>query len=415
MKQLLYISFLWQFSASAQNDHLFYTEKIRARCPDAVVSEIDFKDGRTEVEYDCDGTLFEALFDGQGNFLLTETEALIREPAYSRIAQKIEKKHPQSVLQESVAVYTADTAYYRIGLLEGGVTHNLFFTLDGKYYKPRNFSAEEAWNITNLGANPHFSTLPYDLLHPANTYPLPEVLREVSGIDIVGDSVIYCIQDELGILFAYHLRTESITDTFRFTDIGDFEDVCLQGDTMRVLRSDGGLISFPYPQYNGTIRFRQPQFDCINLEGLFYDKTTGHLYAACKDPSLSGNPDHRYVYTVGSPWTMAEPALLIDAAEIRNKLIQDYPELVISPSVTFRPSALARHPFTNDLYVLSAQNRLLAVYHGSYLRDVYPLPSELYYKPEGIDFNLKGDLYLSSEGSKNGTRHPEIYFIPMLP
>lgn len=77
------------------------------------------------------------------------------------------------------------------------------------------------------------------------------------------------------------------------------------------------------------------------------------------------------------------------------------------------PSALAIHPLTGDWYVLSATNRLLAVYSQGQLMSVYPLPAEVYYKPEGMTFCPNGDLYLSSEGMKNGYIGGEIYYLPM--
>jgi hypothetical protein len=53
---------------------------------------------------------------------------------------------------------------------------------------------------------------------------------------------------------------------------------------------------------------------------------------------------------------------------------------------------------------------LIAIYKNEKLINVFPLPSELYYKPEGLAFTPNGDLYLSSEGIKNGYIDGQIYF-----
>ena len=68
-------------------------------------------------------------------------------------------------------------------------------------------------------------------------------------------------------------------------------------------------------------------------------------------------------------------------------LKQKYPRL-ISDNLTaeFNPSAIAVHPKTSEIYVLSATDRLLAVFANQNLTQVFPLPSDIYYKPEGLAF-----------------------------
>jgi len=97
---------------------------------------------------------------------------------------------------------------------------------------------------------------------------------------------------------------------------------------------------------------------------------------------------------------------------LNNTLALAFPA-VQGKQIQLNPSALAIHPLTGDWYILSATNRLLAVYNQGALKAVYPLPAEVYYKPEGMAFCPNGDLYLSSEGMKNGYVGGEIYFLPM--
>src|SRR5690606_8623279 len=79
---------------------------------------------------------------------------------------------------------------------------------------------------------------------------------------------------------------------------------------------------------------------------------------------------------------------------------RNYPTLA-QRSVRFSPSATAVHPITGHLYVLSASDRLLAIYSEELLH-VLPLPASHYYKPEGLAFHSNGDLLISNEGDKKG-------------
>lgn len=75
---------------------------------------------------------------------------------------------------------------------------------------------------------------------------------------------------------------------------------------------------------------------------------------------------------------------------------------MVNEDMLFNPSAIAIHPKTNDIYILSANDRILVVYEKSGLKKAFPLPAVIYYKPEGLAFYENGDLLISSEGDKRG-------------
>ena len=71
----------------------------------------------------------------------------------------------------------------------------------------------------------------------------------------------------------------------------------------------------------------------------------------------------------------------------------------------FKPSALAVHPITGELFVLSSVLKVLVVLaeDGS-ITAVLPLDGELLEQPEGMAFLPNGDLFISSEGVKKKAR-----------
>jgi secreted PhoX family phosphatase len=78
-------------------------------------------------------------------------------------------------------------------------------------------------------------------------------------------------------------------------------------------------------------------------------------------------------------------------------------EKVTSEKLDFNPSAIAVHPTTHDIYILTTKNNKgLAIFsHDGVLKSYQPIDKDLMPQPEGICFSPGGKLYISSEG-KNG-------------
>jgi hypothetical protein len=268
--------------------------------------------------------------------------------------------------------------------------------------------ADEEWSHGELLRYDAFRNAPYDFLNPNKVYDLPEVLKEVSGIALYDEQTIFCVQDELGIVFKYNLQDEKIMGMHRFTDLGDFEDLAIIGDTVYVLRSDGTLFYFNHHQFKGKVEQVIVPSSCMNIEGLFYDQKSKTMFMACKDEPVNAKGNKRIVYRfpVGEK-IVSETAVSIDLEVINDFFSQKYGRWDKS-KVLFNPSAIAVHPITGEKYILSASNRMLAIYEQGKLKDIYPLPSEILYKPEGLDFTPTGDLLISSEGIKKGELDGQI-------
>ena len=67
--------------------------------------------------------------------------------------------------------------------------------------------------------------------------------------------------------------------------------------------------------------------------------------------------------------------------------------------VDFKPSGIAIHPMTGQIYMISSVGKLLVVLNKN--RDLsakYALDKDVFKQPEGICFSPDGDLYISNEG-----------------
>jgi uncharacterized protein YjiK len=388
-------------------------DKVNELCPGAEIIEVEVKSGYTEIEFLCNGKIIEAGFNDDDELIYTEKEVDLSDTdAKEEIEKKLEKKYEGWTFDESLIVALSDTSFYKIEMVKEGIEENVYFTLDGKYYKPFSLGKDEAWTVKSLTDVYRHKRSPYNFLHPDKVYDMPEILLEISGIVLISENTMFCVQDELGAIFSFDLKKKEITDVIRFADAGDFEDLAIDGDMAYVLRSDGTIFSFDYKNNNGKSRQTVVSVKTMDNEGLFFDAEKQLLYMAGKSRPVNSREEIRLVYQMKPEKIRdAEVALSISNREINEMISGKYPKFEKGSALfQFNPSAIAVHPLTGEKYILSALNRMLAIFDEKGLKDIFPLPLDVYYKPEGLAFSGKGDLYISSEGMKKGDVGGQIFY-----
>lgn len=408
MKNIVIFVFmlLSAFAVKAQKENPEISPQKRAQslklvfavCPNADILEIESKEDYLEVEYLCDGDFFEmGIRDEQ--VLYIETKANEKNVPYDKIRKKLGKDHADWLLDEVSEIFTNDTSFLKVEILKDGLEQNLFFTTDGKWYESTPLIISDKWTRDDLEKLGFYDNAAYNYSRPDHIYELPGLLREISGHSLTDSTTVLCVQDELGAVFEYDLVKGEITNIFRFTDIGDFEGITLRGDVVYVLRSDGTIFSFNYKDRK-SIEKNMLSINALNFESLTYVESSGTFLVVSKDVIINTPESTRIIYEItNDDFHKPSPLKEIDVHDL-NRFIEKTLGNERSESVVFNPSDIAVHPITKDIYVLSASDRVLAVYGDDGLKSVFPLPAEVYYKPEGITFYANGDLLISSEGDK---------------
>ena len=258
--------------------------------------------------------------------------------------------------------------------------------------------------------------LRYNLKSPNEIITLPKVLHEVSGLTVIDNQNLACIQDENGIIFTYNLQLKKITNEAWFAEDGDYEGIALVGNTMYVLRSDG--ILFEVENYSSPQR-KTKQYSthilAVNNEGLYYDKENNRLLIASKSNERKGAQykDMRAVWSFDLKTKKVEPkpAFTLNAVKI-NSFVANEPTTLNAFSKTqkskikFRPAAMAIHPFSKKVFILSALDFSLFIFdNNGNLEHVEHLEPSLFQQAEGIAFLNDGTLYISNEGQD---KHPTL-------
>jgi hypothetical protein len=263
-------------------------------------------------------------------------------------------------------------------------------------------SSDTSHNETDL------ESYKYDLAHPQKKYELPQELFEISGNAWVDKNHLLIIEDLHPNLYLIRLENNKgvIEKTVPFKEETpdkkfDVEDVTLVNGTAYALWSHGKIFKVsnwqnkPVTQEIKTFLSKDN-----NTEGICYDPVSHNILIACKNESDVEDEKKStraiYQFDLSADTLMSTPFMLIHKKDFKKETDED---------VQFFPSAIAVHPVTHDIYILSTKDtKCMAVFsHSGKLKSFELIDKELLPQPEGICFAPDGSLFISTEGKKGET------------
>ncbi|MEE9372111.1 MAG: SdiA-regulated domain-containing protein [Saprospiraceae bacterium] len=253
---------------------------------------------------------------------------------------------------------------------------------------------------------------PYSLKTPSRELKMPMVLKEISGLCYLKDKdQLVAINDELGNIYLINPHTSEVEKKIRFQRFGDYEAVEYVNDKFFVSNSKGELRMINVGEDVDVKLLRTRLGYHNNVEGMGYDPENKRLLLACKDqPHLDGAIKLKgkavYAFSLSemkldtTPIFIVKDKVLLKWFEVNvGKLTNKIKDRISS----FSPSAIAKHPTSGLLYVTSARGDMLAVFDENGNVKHVELVRRYMEQIEGICFDSKATLYISSEGvSKKG-------------
>lgn len=261
---------------------------------------------------------------------------------------------------------------------------------------------------------------PYTTGKPDRTWKLPNKLMEISGLGIIDQYRLACVQDEKGNIYVFNMISGSIEKKIDFGDDGDYEGIEIVKNDAWILKSNGTLIEIVdfmesnIPKHN---KYSTPLKKKNDAEGIAYDPHSNQLLIACKGhPYIGDKKGHNrkaiYRFNLAKKKLNNTPLLVIETDSL--KLYRDYNTMTrlgveflsllddSKGDLSFQPSAISIHPLTGNIYILAAVGNLLTVvdYNG-YILAIIDLKSKVHKQPEGICFDEKGTMYIANEGKES--------------
>lgn len=228
------------------------------------------------------------------------------------------------------------------------------------------------------------------------SWELPSELNEISGMVYNEDGLMICVQDEDGILFTFDMETNEIIAKHKFSYSGDYEALTYLDGVYWVAESNGRIIDISdLDVADQELEGIQLDFEYRNnIEGMTATPD-GKLWITVKDRNLDNSGGYKGVYEY-DPETrklQKEPVLMIDYEDPKFERLKTH-----NPRKLLRPSDLAIHPLTGDLYVLDAefQKIIITDLQGG-IKSIHLLDPAEFEQPEGIAFSKDGRIFISNE------------------
>lgn len=259
------------------------------------------------------------------------------------------------------------------------------------------------------------TVFPYDLNHPARKTKLPEELTEVSGLGFIEGGQICMVQDEDAKIYIFDVAADSVMGIYPFGEEGDFEGIEMVKKNIFTISTDGILTQIS--QFETKIpkleKFQTFLTGNYEPEGLTWLPETNHLLVACKEePEVKSPKESKvrtiYYFDIERKQMGEKPFATIDFDDIRRAMEEEETteqtqkwraEFDPKKGESFKPSGIAVHPQTGEIYIIASVGKLLVVLDSALqVTGARYLSRDIFKQPEGICFDPEGNMYISNEG-----------------
>ncbi len=242
----------------------------------------------------------------------------------------------------------------------------------------------------------------YDFSNPI-VVKLPLELDEISGLSYYAkDKSIFAINDEKGQLYKITPFPTLQVRHWKISSKADYEDIVLLDSTFYILQSRGimTVVKFFTQDTVSADDIPFPNKGKMEFETLMYDSSTNKLELICKNCDEDKKKEVS-IYTFDPQTNQFE-----DSARVMN-ITAVFEKM--DDKFHLRASAAAIHPFTGEMYMISAINKLLVVFDKQHNVKSFHKLTGLFKQPEGMTFSDNGALIISNEAADVGTANLLIF------
>ena len=393
MGKLVLVGILCFFTFSIIAENILSTDppqivasKFKNLYPNASAIQWEIEKENFEAEFTVAGKEIEALFSPSGE-LISEDKEIVVEELPGKVMSTYKKNYSAFKITQAYSLKSTESVQYKLIATSSRDRIHLWIDDSGSIVSKKTFAAEKKKMLKGSTSGGLSSILA--------KWELPTILKEISGIAMIDQYRVACVQDEMGIVFIYDLNKKVIVDSIGFGNPGDYEGIAIAGNDIYVLRSDGQLTCIEnyskLPKIsNYMLRLSQSS---QNFEGLCFDAKLNRLLIAPRVfDSADRNVKNVYGFELDSKKFSISPVLSLKMNDVIYNSIVSKKEVLI-------PSGIMVHPTNGQIYLTDARNKyvLIADQHGKPIK-VVRLDATVFAKTEGIAMDMDGMFYLSNEG-----------------
>jgi len=231
---------------------------------------------------------------------------------------------------------------------------------------------------------------------------LERPLKEISGIAYHATSNTFvAVNDEKGIVYVLDPKTFSITNKLTFGEEDDYEEIQVLGNDVFILRSDGTIFKMKFDGQTissvETFSYTGPKAE---YESFYIDAVSSTLVLIPKQSKNGTKEKQTTTYTIrtsNGKYAGVDENML-NWSELKSCMM-------------LHPSAVAVHPVTKDIYMLSSIEKRLIVLSAAWkVVGEYELDRKRFQQPEGMTFDSESNLYITNEAVE---KSPTVIQIPI--
>ena len=237
---------------------------------------------------------------------------------------------------------------------------------------------------------------------------LPMGIESFSDIAFLDSTILICLQEDKSSLVLFDLSSNQVSTPITINlpnKIIDFSRI----DSTIILLDDQVQVHFLLPPYDSSSLVTENDIlgnwksaaTCIH-------ESTKRMFILTQNNLEIDNPisNSIYTYTI-SKRKLNEKALFdisisdLEMFAIENNIATPQNKFTdLSDSLSqliFNPTAMAIHPKTNEIYILSSENRSIVVFNQfGEVQDLFFLDEKLVSNPKAMTFHPSGDLLISN-------------------
>ena len=255
----------------------------------------------------------------------------------------------------------------------------------------------------------------FDLQHPNLVQTLPMGIQPFSDVALLDSTHLIGLNQEQGSLYMYNMEDQTVAP-FLPWDLGSKICNVSNLDSTLVLVDDAKHIHFlqaPYDSTNlTTLSLENEQFEATSV--CLHKETNRLFLISSNQERVEGySSSSVYAYNLNQHKLNPQPLFTIsgedvEAFAIQNNLIVPSSNLSIMDdtleSINFTPSAIAVHPKTNEIYVLSSVDHTLVVLDQfGKVVNFTTLDKTTFSNPSAMTFRPNGDLLITNGNLMNPT------------